>query len=216
MAEQPHAYQYNGGPVCWCGENHPKPDGYPFPESYWTPATGVHLDALYLEAWLGGALMPTTTLVHRRNAVHRLMDEASKNTIAGAWGSALADLADARRSLDAAIAETVDSARDPDETAPDQPLEWEKIGWCLSLTADEARERYGHRDCWDEGPCYICAEIVPSSEGWHREDHDGRRRHWCKAHRPVWSDPISVIAASLRPDDENPNEDIPAPYEPLT
>jgi hypothetical protein len=40
---------------------------------------------------------------------------------------------------------------------------------------------------WDEGPCYICGGSVPPSEGWHREDFDGTRRHWCKAHRPVWS-----------------------------
>lgn len=42
-------------------------------------------------------------------------------------------------------------------------------------------------DRWDAGPCYLCGESVPPSEGWHREEHDGKRRHWCKAHRPVWS-----------------------------
>ncbi|HVS86460.1 MAG TPA: hypothetical protein VHD91_12600 [Gaiellaceae bacterium] len=40
---------------------------------------------------------------------------------------------------------------------------------------------------WDEGPCYICAENVAPSEGWHREETDGTRRHWCPAHQPVWS-----------------------------
>lgn len=40
---------------------------------------------------------------------------------------------------------------------------------------------------WDEGPCYLCGDHVPSEVGWHREDEHGHRRHWCPAHRPAWS-----------------------------
>jgi hypothetical protein len=40
---------------------------------------------------------------------------------------------------------------------------------------------------WDEGPCYICGQNVSPETGWHREDYDGVRRHWCPEHQPVWS-----------------------------
>jgi hypothetical protein len=46
----PHSWEFNGGPVCWCGVNHPKPD---LSKGVWVSATEAHLDELYLEAWLG-------------------------------------------------------------------------------------------------------------------------------------------------------------------
>lgn len=40
---------------------------------------------------------------------------------------------------------------------------------------------------WDEGPCYICGKNVVSADGWHLEDYDSTRRHWCPSHQPIWS-----------------------------
>ena len=49
---RPHGFEFKGSPICWCGENHPKPEGYPWPEDEWVPVTEADLDSLYLEAWL--------------------------------------------------------------------------------------------------------------------------------------------------------------------
>ena len=60
----PHTYLYNGEALCWCGEDHPDPDGRVGDDKvgavkiaaatsgFWQPMTAADLDALYLEAWL--------------------------------------------------------------------------------------------------------------------------------------------------------------------
>jgi hypothetical protein len=80
------------------------------------------------------------TLVYRRDNVAHHIDEASREFVQGLPAAALRSLADARDSLNVAIAETVYVALDPQETA--EPLMWEVVAHALHLSVEDARERY--------------------------------------------------------------------------